>query len=71
MCQYGFGAKLCNLVFFPNGLMMNRFFFHIWRNVEIIIWCNSDMVKLSNVFLGHISINGEMVKRLNAICTFE
>ena len=29
------------------------------------------MVKLSNVFLGHVSINSEMVKRLNAICTFE
>ena len=75
MCQYCFGAKwFIGFFRFPNGVMVNQYLLHIWWNGEIIIWCNGYMVKFSNgeSFLwGDISINGEMVKMLNAICALE
>ena len=75
MCQYGFGLKwFIGFFRFPNGVMLNQYILHIWWNGEIIIWRNGDMVKFSNgesFFWGHISINGEMVKRWNSICALE
>ena len=68
MCEYGFGMKWCNV--FLVFLLVQCW---IWWNGEIIIWCNGDMVKFSNgesVFLGHISINGEMVKSEKLKCNF-
>ena len=61
-------------MFFFQMVLWWIYIFHIWWNGEIIIWFNGDMVKFSNGesgFLGHISINGEMVKRWNAICVLE
>ena len=40
--------------------------FLCFLNGEIVIWCNGDMVKLSNgelFFGGHVIIDGDMVKR--------
>ena len=53
-----------NMVWGWSGAMI----FLCFLNGEIVIWCNGDMVKLSNgelFFGGHVIIDGDMVKRWN------
>ena len=69
ICQYGFGVKWCNgFSRFTIGIILNQFFCTYREMVKSlygvkVIWLNGSMV---NPFLGHISIDGEILKWENA-----